>query len=221
MSLINCQHSDAVAALKKAGDNIEMIVMREILQPSDHHDGTNLIKEGEKFSAIVQRDEKHGGQFGFSLAGGNQSNHGNDNLYISKVNHQDQRQQQHSPIAVGDRLLAINGHETGNITHDQAIEMIANGGNNVELLLYREKYTNGNTNSVHVKNIDNTIDVRRICLEMTIDYELFLGSSSSKRKWTNGIEYCWRNRSSLSTIWHGTTRCICIEGKRKKREILR
>ena len=52
ISLINCEHSEAVSALKKAGDRIEMAVIREILQPSEEylpkHD-TSSIKEGEIF----------------------------------------------------------------------------------------------------------------------------------------------------------------------------
>jgi C-terminal processing protease CtpA/Prc len=138
--------------LKKAGDTIEMIVMREVLQTSEDINETNFIKEGEKFSTVIQ---KQGGQFGFSIAGGNQTTNGNDNLYISKVNNHEQN----SPLAIGDRLLAINGHETGNITHDQVIDMITNGGNNVELVLYREKYTNGNYHTISTTNIDNTIEV--------------------------------------------------------------
>ena len=40
------------------------------------------------------------------------------------------------------------------------IDIINNGGNNVELTLYREKYTNGNSNaSITTTNIDNTIEV--------------------------------------------------------------
>jgi hypothetical protein len=141
--------------LKKAGDTIEMIVMREVLQTTEGINETNFIKEGEKFSTVIQRNEKQGGQFGFSIAGGNQTTNGNDNLYISKVNNHEQN----SPLAIGDRLLAINGHETGNISHDQVIEMITNGGNNVELVLYREKYTNGNQHGITTTNIDNTIEV--------------------------------------------------------------
>ncbi|CAF3413854.1 unnamed protein product [Rotaria sp. Silwood1] len=157
ISLINCEHSEAVSALKKAGDNIEMVVIREILQSSDNYNENNFIKEGEKFSTIIQRDEKQGGHFGFSIAGGNQiaTINANENLYISKVNNHDKS----SLLAVGDRLLSINGHDTGNITHDQAIDIINNGGNNVELVVYREKYTNGNHNIVTTTNIDNTIEV--------------------------------------------------------------
>lgn len=132
--------------------------MREICQTSDDiHDTNNLIKEGEKFSTTVQRNEKQGGNFGFSIAGGNQMpmTNGNENLYISKINHQEKN----SSLAIGDRLLAINGHDTGSITHDQAIEIINNGGNNVELTIYREKYTNGNHHSITTTNIDNTIEV--------------------------------------------------------------
>jgi hypothetical protein len=137
-----------------------MIVMREILQSSDDSHEHNSIKEGEKFLTTIQRDEKQGGHFGFSVAGGNQiittpPLNGNENLYISKVNHHDIN----SPLAIGDRLLSINGYDTGNITHDQAIDIINNGGNNIELTIYREKFTNGNQNTITTANIDNTIEV--------------------------------------------------------------
>jgi hypothetical protein len=145
--------------LKKAGDHFEMIIMREILQSSEEMNGTNFIKEGEKFSTTIQRDEKQGGHFGFSIAGGNQitTTNGPENLYISKLNN---HHEQNSSLAIGDRLLAINGHGTGNITHDQAIDIINNGGNNIELMLYREKYTNGNHHVITTTNIDHTIEVR-------------------------------------------------------------
>ena len=162
ISLINCEHSEAVSALKNAGDRIEMLVIREILQPSDDYlpkNETSSIKEGEKYSTIIQRDEKQGGQFGFSIAGGSQmmtttTTNGSENFYISKVNSSDKN----SSLAVGDRLLSINGHDTSNISHDQAIDMINKGGNNVQLTLYREKVTNGNQNA-SIINIDNTIEV--------------------------------------------------------------
>lgn len=158
--LINSEHSGAVAALKKAGDHIEMVVLREILQSSEEDSTTNEFntnKEGEKYSTIVQRDEKQGGQFGFSIAGGNStisSNTDKDNFYISKVNTPEKSQS----VAIGDRLLSINGHDTANISHDQAIDMINNGGNNVELTLYREKFTNGNSNTSKTV-VDNTVEV--------------------------------------------------------------
>ena len=157
ISLINCEHSEAVSALKKAGDNIEMIIMREILQSSDDSNETNFVKEGEKFSTIIQRDDKQDGHFGFSIAGGgNQSTptNGNENLYISKINNHEKN----SSLTIGDRLLAINGHNAGDISHDQAIDIINNGGNNIELTIYREKISNGN-HHVITPNIDNTIEV--------------------------------------------------------------
>jgi len=164
ISLINCEHSEAVSALKTAGDNIEMIVIREIFETSDDYLTNNeksLIKEGEKYSTIIQRDEKQGGQFGFSIAGGNQTTttNGNENFYISKINNQEKT----NSLAIGDRLLSINGNNTTNISHDQAINLINNGGNNIELTLYREKIINGNQNSsittTTTTTIDNTIEV--------------------------------------------------------------
>ncbi len=165
ISLINCEHSEAVSALKKAGDQIEMTILREILPSSNELNETNFIKEGEKFSTVIHRDEKQGGNFGFSIAGGNQTTiiNGTENLYISKINNQDPN----ASLAIGDRLLAINGHETGTITHDQAIDIISNGGNNVELVIYREKYTNGNHHSITTTNIDHTIEVS--LMETTVD----------------------------------------------------
>jgi len=162
ISLINCEHSEAVSALKNAGDNIEMIVMREIYQSSENsliNNENSLIKEGEKYSTIIQRDEKQNKHFGFSIAGGNQTTtttttNGNENFYISKINNQEKT----NSLAIGDRLLSINGHDTTNITHDQAVDIIKNGGNNVQLTLYREKITNGNQN-LSTTIIDNTIEV--------------------------------------------------------------
>jgi protein scribble len=162
ISLINCEHSEAVSALKKAGDRIEMIVMREILQPSDDYlpkNENSSIKEGEKYSTIIQRDENQGGIFGFSIAGGNQTTptNANENFYISKINNQEKS----NSLAIGDRLLSINGHDTMNISHDQAIDIINTGGNNVQLTLYREKITNGNQN-ISTINIDNTVEEARV-----------------------------------------------------------
>ena len=161
VSLVNCEHSEAVSALKKAGDHIEMVVMREIVQSSEEDSTTNELnsmKEGEKYSTVIQRNEKQGGQFGFSIAGGNSTtssgDNENDNFYISKVNNPERSQS----LAIGDRVLSINGHETTNISHDQAVNMINNGGNNIELTLYREKFTNGNSNSSK-SIVDNTVEV--------------------------------------------------------------
>ncbi len=133
--------------------------MREILQPSDDYlpkNENSSIKEGEKYSTIIQRDENQGGIFGFSIAGGNQTTptNANENFYISKINNQEKS----NSLAIGDRLLSINGHDTTNISHDQAIDIINTGGNNVQLTLYREKITNGNQN-ISTINIDNTVEV--------------------------------------------------------------
>jgi len=139
-----------------------MIVMREIYESSENsliNNENSFIKEGEKYSTIIQRDEKQNKHFGFSIAGGNQTTttNGNENFYISKINNQEKS----NSLAIGDRLLSINGHDTTNITHDQAVDMIKNGGNNVQLTLYREKITNGNQNSSTTTTtiIDNTIEV--------------------------------------------------------------
>lgn len=221
VSLVNCEHSDAVSALKKAGDNIEMIVVREILQSSDDVNEHNGVKEGEKFATSVQRDEKQGGHFGFSIAGGSPSTatatpNGSENLYISKVNKPDGT----SPLAVGDRLLAINGYDTGSITHDQALDIISNGGNNVDLVLYREKYTNGNHHSpavaTTVTSIDNTVEVRCMAEARCGTGGICSGSTRGERPWSDGLEYRrWRG-SGLSAVWQRATRRFRVQGERRR-----
>jgi protein scribble len=172
VSLINCEHGKAVTALKTAGDSFPMIIMREVLSssssPSVEHP---RMKQGEKYSTIVEQD---GGQFGFSLAGGSSSTTTNEtqNLYISSVNDSDASQ----PLAIGDRLLSINGHETSSISHEQAVEMIKTGGNQLELLLYREKLLDDTSKS----NIDNTIEVSDIVINELFDREQF---ACRKREW--------------------------------------
>lgn len=177
ISLTDCEHNEAVSALKNAGDIIEMILLREVLSSFDDHSINNensLIKEGEKYSTNIHRDDKQDGQFGFSIAGGNEpvsptTTAANESLYISKINSQDKV----NSLAIGDRVLSINGHDTTNISHDQAVDIINNGGNNVELTLYRESVTNGNPNS-STNSIDNTIEVRLNRIFIFIRQNLFL-----------------------------------------------
>ena len=159
-SLVNSEHTDAVMALKAAGDNITIVVLREVLSTNTEHsitDGRFLLKEGEKYSTLVERNDKYGGQFGFSIAGGNStaSTDRNENLYITKINDQDQN----IALTVGDRLLSINGRDTTNLSHDQAIDMIAHSGNQIELVLYRERIMQTNENPSKSNTIDNTIEV--------------------------------------------------------------
>lgn len=157
VSLVNCEHTTAVSALKKAGDEFDVVVLREVLQSSDDNlskDETSFLKEGEKYSTVVHRDAKQNGQFGFSVAGGISSSNRAENLYVSKTNNQ-------NSLATGDRVLSINGCDTSNLTHDQAIDLINNGGSDLQLTCYREKTANGTTNSLS-KIIDNTIEVCEI-----------------------------------------------------------
>ena len=157
-SLINCEHNQAVAALKAAGDTIEMLVLREILSSPDENAELSQMKEGEKYSTVVQRDEKSGGNFGFSIAGGQSDSTStskeNEHFYISKIDETNEK----NSLAVGDRLLAINSRDTSDLTHDQAVQMLKNGDEQIELVLYREKPVETpktiNDNSIEVNQRD-------------------------------------------------------------------
>ncbi|CAF4606767.1 unnamed protein product [Rotaria sp. Silwood1] len=151
ISLINCEHSEAVSALKNAGDNIEMIVIREILQSSDD----NLINN-EKYSKIIQHNDKQDGPYNSSIADENQTTtttNGNENIYISNMNNKDKN----NSFVIGDRCLSISSHDATNINHDQAIDIINDEGNKVESAFYQEPIINGNSNTSSTI-IDNTIE---------------------------------------------------------------
>ncbi|CAF1593892.1 unnamed protein product [Adineta ricciae] len=153
VSLVNCEHTTAVSALKKSGDEFDVVVLREVLRSSDDNlskDETSSSKEGEKYSTVLHRNAKHNGQFGFSVAGGVSSGNRAENLYVSKTNNQ-------NSLATGDRVLSINGCDTSNLTHDQAVDLINNGGSDLQLTCYRERTANGTSNSLS-KTIDNTIE---------------------------------------------------------------
>lgn len=162
-SLVNCEHSKAVSALKAAGDNIEMVIIREVLSTSDDPikkvpgNTKETWKDGEKYLAVIEKDQFLGGNFGFSIAGGSSSisQGSHENMYITKVNDEDKN----NGLTVGDRVLSINGNDTASLSHDEAVDLINQSGNRVELMLYRETLRNVDERLTKTNIIDNTIEV--------------------------------------------------------------
>ncbi|CAF0856291.1 unnamed protein product [Adineta steineri] len=140
ISLINSEHSEAVNALKKAGDHFEIIIVREILQASNDY-----LTNDENSSTMNQHDE----QLSFSIPNENQTitTNGNDNVHRSKSIDQ-------NSLISNDHHLSINGH-------DQTIDMINNEKNTIDSTVNHEKLSNGNENSLST-NIDNMIEEARV-----------------------------------------------------------
>ncbi|ESO08051.1 hypothetical protein HELRODRAFT_75327 [Helobdella robusta] len=117
-------HTEAVDALKKAGNLIHMVIKRSTSPtPADNIIEVELIK-GTK------------GGLGFSIAGGidNQHMHGDGGIFITKIieggaAHLDGR------LSVNDRLLAVNNICLENVTHDEAASALKNTLDYVYLLV--------------------------------------------------------------------------------------
>ncbi|GAB1597467.1 membrane-associated guanylate kinase, WW and PDZ domain-containing protein 1 isoform X1 [Argonauta hians] len=87
--------------------------------------------EEEIYSVELQRGTRG---FGFSIRGGREFN--NMPLYVLRIA-EGGTADLDSNLRVGDQILEINGYNTNNITHQQAIDIIQNGGNSVQMLVKR------------------------------------------------------------------------------------
>lgn len=152
ISLLNCEHIEAVSALKRAGDRFEVVVQREVLQsPADESnaDESRSLTEPERHPAVAQRGDKQSG----ATASSARTTNGNDNRYMSKTSTS-------SSLASGDRFLATNGRDTASVSYDQVDETIHKTSSDTPSTLYQGKVTNGGSNSA-MKIVDNTIEVSR------------------------------------------------------------
>ncbi|XP_052822840.1 membrane-associated guanylate kinase, WW and PDZ domain-containing protein 1 isoform X2 [Octopus bimaculoides] len=87
--------------------------------------------EEEIYSVELHRGTRG---FGFSIRGGREFN--NMPLYVLRIADGGTADLD-SNLRVGDQILEINGYNTNNITHQEAIDIIQNGGNSVQMLVKR------------------------------------------------------------------------------------
>ncbi|CAE1263838.1 AIP3 [Acanthosepion pharaonis] len=87
--------------------------------------------EDEIYSVKLHRGTRG---FGFSIRGGREFN--NMPLYVLRIA-EGGTADLDSRLRVGDQILEINGYSMNNITHQEAIDIIQNGGNSVQLLVKR------------------------------------------------------------------------------------
>ena len=139
-----------------------MVVLREILSSTDENvDSAEVsqLKQGRKVldRRATRREERRATSASPSPADSPiRRRRENENFYISKVDETNEK----NALAVGDRLLAINSRDTSDLTHDQAVQMLKNGEEQIELVLYREKPVETsktiNDNSIEVNQRDQT-----------------------------------------------------------------
>jgi len=123
---VNVSHSIAVDALKKAGNQVRLVVKR-LRAPAENVMELELTK-GNK-------------GLGFSIAGGigNQHIPGDDGIFVTKVieggaAHLDGR------LAVGDRLLAVNDVNLEKVTHEDAVAALKATSDVVMLVIAKPSF---------------------------------------------------------------------------------
>lgn len=136
-SILNMHHGDIVNHIKDSGYSVTLTVGPP---QDDTSSTTSTSQRGEE--QIVECDDQyhavelHRGTrgFGFSIRGGREFQ--NMPLFVLRIAdngpaHQDGK------LRVGDQIIEINGINTKNMTHADAIELIRQGGSSVRLLVKR------------------------------------------------------------------------------------
>jgi len=102
-------------------------------QQEDQEVGAHLVEDDQYFAVELNRGQRG---FGFSIRGGREFH--SMPLFVLRMA-VDGPAALDGRLMVGDQLVEINGQNTKNMTHGEAIELIKNGGQVVRLLVKRGK----------------------------------------------------------------------------------
>jgi len=152
-------HNNAVQVLREAGDNVTLVVLREVtdedqiniaLQQREEKnvrfaaepEVENIEIAAETIPVMLKRDGKG---LGFSIAGGKGSTpyqgKNDESIYISKLS-------ENGPAAldkrleVGDRILSINSVDVRTAKHEDVVKILTSCTDKVTLVAYRERIIN-------------------------------------------------------------------------------
>ncbi len=103
-----------------------------IFQPEDHE--LNMLEMDDQYYAVELNRGARG--FGFSIRGGREFH--SMPLFVLRIA-VDGPAAADGRLRVGDQIVEINGVNTKNMTHAEAIELIKSGGTMVRLLVRRGK----------------------------------------------------------------------------------
>ncbi|XP_071035063.1 membrane-associated guanylate kinase, WW and PDZ domain-containing protein 1 isoform X4 [Parasteatoda tepidariorum] len=133
VSILNMHHGETVNLIKDSGYSITLTIGPP---QDDTSSTTSTSQRGEDVDDQYHAIELHRGTrgFGFSIRGGKEFQ--NMPLFVLRIAengpaHQDGK------LMVGDQIIEINGKNTKNMTHAEAIELIRQGNNSVRLLVRR------------------------------------------------------------------------------------
>ncbi|XP_054711922.1 membrane-associated guanylate kinase, WW and PDZ domain-containing protein 1-like [Uloborus diversus] len=151
VDILNLHHGDIVNLIKESGHRVTLTVGQpqaqednssnqsncldsssSSLPPQPVVDNKSVAGDDEQYHAVELHRGTRG--FGFSIRGGREFQ--NMPLFVLRIAengpaHQDGK------LMVGDQIIEINGINTKNMTHADAIELIRRGGSSVRLLVRR------------------------------------------------------------------------------------
>lgn len=145
-SLIGAEHKHAVAVLKEAGNEVVMVIGREVKAnqkemifdwSSIESDVGHLSVNAETIVTTLRRNQSG---FGFSIAGGRGSvpyRGGIMSIYISRIV-EGSNADRDGKLEVGDWIVSINGQNVTNSRHDEVVKVLTKGDSDITLVVYRE-----------------------------------------------------------------------------------
>ncbi|XP_055930097.1 membrane-associated guanylate kinase, WW and PDZ domain-containing protein 1-like isoform X2 [Argiope bruennichi] len=133
ISILNMHHGETVNLIKDSGYSITLTIGPP---QDDTSSTTSASQRGEELDDQYHAIELHRGTkgFGFSIRGGKEFQ--NMPLFVLRIA-ENGPAHLNGKLMVGDQIIEINGKNTKNMTHAEAIELIRQGGSTVRLLVKR------------------------------------------------------------------------------------
>ncbi|XP_021927239.1 membrane-associated guanylate kinase, WW and PDZ domain-containing protein 2-like isoform X3 [Zootermopsis nevadensis] len=137
IDIMNLHHGDIVNLIKDSGYTVTLTIG----PPLDDASSTASVSQREEETTGMEEEQYHAVElsrgtrgFGFSIRGGREFQ--NMPLFVLQIAESGPAAMD-GRLKIGDQIIEINGINTKNMTHAEAIEIIRNGGPSVRLLVRR------------------------------------------------------------------------------------
>ncbi|XP_034127713.1 protein lap4 isoform X22 [Drosophila guanche] len=128
-------HQDAVLELLKPGDDIKLTIQHDPLPPGFQNIEVEYVKTEEVLLSKAENE-----RLGMHIKGGLNGQRGNpgdpsdEGVFVSKINSVGAARRD-GRLKVGMRLLEVNGHSLLGASHQDAVNVLRNAGNEIQLVV--------------------------------------------------------------------------------------
>ncbi|XP_015037158.2 protein lap4 isoform X11 [Drosophila pseudoobscura] len=128
-------HQDAVLELLKPGDDIKLTIQHDPLPPGFQKIEVEYVKTEEVLLSKAENE-----RLGMHIKGGLNGQRGNpgdpsdEGVFVSKINSVGAARRD-GRLKVGMRLLEVNGHSLLGASHQDAVNVLRNAGNEIQLVV--------------------------------------------------------------------------------------